>query len=102
MSMPINLGINGITVENAYAELAPEGPVYDSLVSFKRVNDLATSNLVQRALETYVTVGGYQDHLRRSCQLYSKRRDAISATSSELVIGRLPIASRPGSARPLA
>jgi len=64
-------------VENAYAELAADGPVYDSLVSFKRVNDLATSNLIQRALEAYVTVGRYQAHLRRSCQLYRKRRDAM-------------------------
>jgi DNA-binding transcriptional MocR family regulator len=72
-----DLGINRITVENAYAELAAEGPVYDSLVSFKRVNDLATSNLIQRTLEAYVTVGRYQAHLRRSCQLYRKRRDAM-------------------------
>jgi GntR family transcriptional regulator/MocR family aminotransferase len=57
--------------------LAAEGPVYDSLVSRKRVNDLATSNLIQRALEAYVTVGRYQAHLRRSCQVYRKRRDAM-------------------------
>ena len=31
--------------------LVAEGPIYDSLVSYKRVNDLATSNLIQRALE---------------------------------------------------
>jgi DNA-binding transcriptional MocR family regulator len=70
-------GINRSTVENAYAELAAEGPVYDSLISFKGVNDLATSNLIQRTLEAYVTVGRYQAHLRRSCQLYRKRRDAM-------------------------
>jgi GntR family transcriptional regulator/MocR family aminotransferase len=57
--------------------LAAEGPVYDSLASFKRANDLATSNLIQRALEAYVTVGRYQAHLRRSCQIYRKRRDAM-------------------------
>jgi len=54
-----------------------EGPVYDHLVSYKRVNDLATSNLIQRALEAYVTVGRYQAHLRRSCRVYRRRRDAI-------------------------
>lgn len=54
-----------------------EGPVYDSLVNFKRVNDLATSTLIQRALEAYVTVGRYQAHLRRSCQIFRKRRDAM-------------------------
>jgi GntR family transcriptional regulator / MocR family aminotransferase len=57
--------------------LVAEGPVYDHLVSFKRVNDLATSTLVQRALEAYVTVGRYQAHLRRSCQIFRKRRDAM-------------------------
>jgi Transcriptional regulators containing a DNA-binding HTH domain and an aminotransferase domain (MocR family) and their eukaryotic orthologs len=57
--------------------LVAEGPVYDCLVNFKRVNDLATSTLVQRALEAYVTVGRYQSHLRRSCQIFRKRRDAM-------------------------
>jgi GntR family transcriptional regulator / MocR family aminotransferase len=57
--------------------LVAEGPVYDCLVNFKRVNDLATSTLVQRALEAYVTVGRYQAHLRRSCQIFRKRRDAM-------------------------
>jgi GntR family transcriptional regulator/MocR family aminotransferase len=57
--------------------LVAEGPVYNALVSFKRVNDLATSTLVQRALEAYVTVGRYQSHLRRSCQIFRKRRDVM-------------------------
>lgn len=54
-----------------------EGPIYENLVNFKRVNDLATSTLIQRALEAYVTVGRYQAHLRRSCQIFRKRRDAM-------------------------
>ena len=54
-----------------------EGPVYESLVDFKRVSDLATSTLIQRALEAYVTVGRYQAHLRRCCQIFRKRRDAM-------------------------
>ena len=54
-----------------------DGPVYDSLVDFKRMNDVATSGLVQRALEAYVTVGRYQAHLRRSCQIFRKRRDVM-------------------------
>lgn len=57
--------------------LVAEGPVYDQLVETKRVNDLATSSLHQRALELYVTVGRYQAHLRRSCQVYRRRRDAM-------------------------
>src|SRR5512138_137477 len=57
--------------------LVAEGPVYDSLVNFKRVNDLATSTLIEHALEAYVTVGRYQAHLRRSCQIFHKRRDVM-------------------------
>ncbi|HEX6033645.1 MAG TPA: PLP-dependent aminotransferase family protein [Anaerolineales bacterium] len=57
--------------------LVAEGPIYQRLVDFKRVNDLATSTLIQRALEAYVTVGRYQSYLRRSCQTFRKRRDAM-------------------------
>jgi GntR family transcriptional regulator/MocR family aminotransferase len=57
--------------------LVAEGPIYQRLVNFKRVNDLATSTLIQRALEAYVTVGRYQAYLRRSCQIFRKRRDAM-------------------------
>jgi len=57
--------------------LVAEGPVYDCLVDFKRVNELATSTLIQHALEAYVTVGRYQAHLHRSCQIFRKRRDVM-------------------------
>jgi GntR family transcriptional regulator / MocR family aminotransferase len=59
--------------------LVAEGPVYEYLVDFKRVNELATSNLIQHALEAYVTVGRYQAHLHRSCQIFRKRRDVMVA-----------------------
>lgn len=59
--------------------IAANGPVYDFLVNFKRIHDVATSALVQRALEAYVTVGRYQTHLRRSCQIFRKRRDVMIA-----------------------
>lgn len=59
--------------------LLVEGPIFENLVNFKHVNDLATSTLIQRALEAYVTVGRYQAHLRRSCQIFRKRRDAMLA-----------------------
>lgn len=54
-----------------------EGPVYEELAHRKSLQDLATSNLIQRALEDYVTVGRYEAHLRRSCQVYRKRRDTM-------------------------
>ena len=57
--------------------LAAEGPIYDRLVTYKSFNDLTTSNLIQRALDAFVSVGRYQTHLHRSCQAYRKRRDAM-------------------------
>jgi len=57
--------------------LAADGPVYEALMQLKRAVDISTSPLAQRALNAYVTVGRYQSHLRRSCQAYRKRRDAM-------------------------
>jgi GntR family transcriptional regulator/MocR family aminotransferase len=54
-----------------------EGPIYDCLVRFKRINDLATSTLIQRALEAYMTVGRYQAHLRHSNLVFRQRRDTM-------------------------
>jgi GntR family transcriptional regulator/MocR family aminotransferase len=51
--------------------------VYERLVDCKRVSDLATSSLSQCALEAYITVGRYQAHLRRTCHVYRRRRDAM-------------------------
>lgn len=55
------------------------GPIFERLVLQKRVHDLSTSTLVQRALNEYVTVGRYQAHLRRSTRRYRQRRDAMLA-----------------------
>jgi GntR family transcriptional regulator / MocR family aminotransferase len=66
--------------------LVADGPVYEELVQLKRIIDIATSDLVQRALEAYVTVGRYQAHVRRSCRVYRKRRDAML----EAIDRRLP------------
>ena len=59
--------------------LVADGPIYESLAAYKRVNDLGSSNLIQRGLEAYVTVGRYEAHLRRSRRIYRKRRDAMLA-----------------------
>ncbi|NMB54438.1 MAG: PLP-dependent aminotransferase family protein [Leptolinea sp.] len=59
--------------------LLARGPIFERLVRQKWVQDLATSNLMQRVLDRYVTVGRYQAHLRRSTRLYRKRRDAMVA-----------------------
>jgi GntR family transcriptional regulator/MocR family aminotransferase len=57
--------------------LTADGPIFNRLVRYKRISDLTTSPLIQRTLDLYVTVGRYQSHLRRSCRLYRKRRDAM-------------------------
>jgi GntR family transcriptional regulator/MocR family aminotransferase len=57
--------------------LVADGPVFDALVDCKRVHDLTTSNLLQRTLNVYVSVGRYQSHLRRSSRIYRQRRDAM-------------------------
>ncbi|MBI9047856.1 MAG: PLP-dependent aminotransferase family protein [Anaerolineaceae bacterium] len=57
--------------------IVTEGPLFERLVEWKVVNDLATSSLLQRALESYVTVGRYQAHLRRATLMYGKRCEAM-------------------------
>ncbi len=59
--------------------LLADGPVFGRLLEAKRIHDLASSGLLQRTLDEYVTVGRYQAHLHRSCRIYRKRRDAILA-----------------------
>lgn len=57
--------------------IVADGPVYDSLLNFKRLSDLATSTLIQRSLDAYMTVGRYQTYLHRSNQIFRARRDAM-------------------------
>lgn len=57
--------------------IVADGPVYNSLLNFKRVSDLATSTLIQRALDAYMTVGRYQTYLHRSSLTFRKRRDVM-------------------------
>ena len=68
--------------------IVADGPVYDSLLNFKRLSDLATSTLIQRALDAYMTVGRYQTYLHRSNQIFRARRDAmLDAIKKHLAIG---------------
>lgn len=57
--------------------LVASGPIYNGLLALKRTTDIATSNLMQRALQAYITVGRYQTHLRRACRVYRARRDCL-------------------------
>ncbi|MBI9045853.1 MAG: PLP-dependent aminotransferase family protein [Anaerolineaceae bacterium] len=47
------------------------------LINIKRVNDLATSNLNQRALAEYINIGRYRKFLRRSVSLYQHRKNVM-------------------------
>ena len=68
--------------------LAAEGPVYNTLVNLKCLNDLATSNLTQRSLDAYLSVGSFQSHLRKTLRIYKKRRDImVEALQSHLKSG---------------
>ena len=57
--------------------IVADGPVYERLLNYKRLSDLATSTLIQRALDAFVTVGRYQTYLHRSSQIFRRRRDAM-------------------------
>jgi GntR family transcriptional regulator/MocR family aminotransferase len=57
--------------------IVADGPVYESLLNYKRLSDLATSTLIQRALDSFVTIGRYQTYLHRASQTFRKRRDAM-------------------------
>ncbi|WP_116995871.1 PLP-dependent aminotransferase family protein [Desertimonas flava] len=59
--------------------LVGDGPIVDRVSALKRATDLSTSNLMQRVLDRYLTVGRYQTHLRRSIRSYRQRRDAMVA-----------------------
>jgi GntR family transcriptional regulator/MocR family aminotransferase len=60
-----------------------QGPVLAHLENCKRVTDLASSSLIQRTLEAYITVGRYHAHLRRACRTYRRRRDLMLAALAE-------------------
>ena len=60
--------------------IVADGPVYESLLNFKRLSDLATSTLIQRALDAYMTIGRYQTYLHRSSQIFRARRDVMLDT----------------------
>lgn len=63
--------------------LVASSPVYEQLVASKRLTDLASPSLLQRALAAYMTVGRYQGYLQRICRVYRQRRDAMLAALEE-------------------
>ena len=63
--------------------LVASGPIYERLLACKRTTDLATSSLIQRALQAYISVGRYQAHLHKVCRVYRQRRDAMVQAMQE-------------------
>lgn len=63
--------------------LVAEGPVRDLLIRCKRLNDLSSSGIIQRALHRFVSVGRHRAHLARSCHIYRKRRNALLQAMAE-------------------
>lgn len=57
--------------------LVASGPVFDRLLAAKYVTDLATSEMLQRALHEYVTVGRYHAYLRKTIAELKRRRDSM-------------------------
>jgi GntR family transcriptional regulator/MocR family aminotransferase len=64
-----------------------QGPVLRRLEACKRVTDLASSSLIQRALEAYITVGRYHAQLRRACRTYRRRRDRMLTALADRLPG---------------
>ncbi|WP_026422409.1 PLP-dependent aminotransferase family protein [Actinokineospora inagensis] len=62
----------------------------DRVVEHKRLSDLGCSPMPQAALAHLLKTGGYDRHLRRSRQLYRKRRDALLAAVDEALPGWQP------------
>lgn len=69
------------------------GSAGERLVDLKYCASLSSSNFVQRALHSIASVGGYENHLRRSRRVYAARRDALMRALAE----RLPgfVAAKP-------
>lgn len=58
--------------------LVADQPHYTQLAQLKHVDSFTSSNLIQRALDAFVTVGRYDKQLRRACRLYRQHRDAMT------------------------
>lgn len=59
--------------------IVASGPVYEHLCYWKFLHDVASPNLIQRALDVYITLGRYEAHVHRARRIYRRRRDAMDA-----------------------
>ncbi len=59
--------------------IVSSGPVLEYLKREKKRMDLASSTLIQRALEKYISVGRYESHLNKAKRIYKERRDVMES-----------------------
>ena len=64
--------------------LVASGPVLAQLTHLKATSDRASSGLIQRALQEYISVGRYQAHLRKVCRQFRQQREAMVGALREL------------------
>jgi GntR family transcriptional regulator / MocR family aminotransferase len=67
--------------------LVASGPVFEQLLIHKRNEDRSSSDLMQRTLDAYITVGRYQSHLRKVGRTYRKRRNAMLDALQQMPAG---------------
>lgn len=63
--------------------LVADQPHYTQLARLKHVDSFTSSNLIQRALDAFVTVGRYDKQLRRACRLYRQHLDAMTVALTQ-------------------
>ncbi|MBC3379506.1 PLP-dependent aminotransferase family protein [Serratia fonticola] len=63
--------------------LVADSEQYLQFSRLKHVDSFTSSNLIQRALDAFVTVGSYDKQLRRAGRMYRQHRDAMVAALSE-------------------
>lgn len=60
--------------------LAATPPLLESLIAVKRLSDMHSPQLIQRAAAEYLASGHFAVHMRRTNDLYRVRRDAMMAS----------------------
>lgn len=57
--------------------LVADSEQYQRVARLKHVDSFTSSNLIQRALDAFVTIGRYDKQLRRAGRIYRQHRDAM-------------------------
>ena len=60
-----------------FGYLASNTEEYRILVEYKRHGDLTSPYIIQKAIQSFISLGRYQNHIERSRKIYRKRRDSL-------------------------